>query len=57
MAAGNATITAISGVHELELPGDVKGQGRLGLESSVEPLPSSLPVRVGERQRAQPTTR
>jgi 5'-nucleotidase len=57
VAAGNVTITAIGGVHEIDVPSDVKGQQRPGLERSVEPLPSPLPVRVGERQRAQPATR
>ena len=56
VAAGNVTITAIGGVHELDAPSDVEGQRRPGFESSVEPLPSSLPVDVGERQRAQPVT-
>lgn len=57
VAAGNVTITAIGGVHELDVPSDIKGQQRPGLESSVERLPSSLPVRVGERKRAQPAAR
>jgi len=55
VAAGNATVTAMGGVHERSVPSDAEGRRRPTLEPSVEPLPSSLPVRVGEKQRAQPT--
>lgn len=55
VAAGNATVTAIGGVHERSVPSDAEGIRRPTLESSVEPLPLSLPVSVGDRQRVQPT--
>jgi 5'/3'-nucleotidase len=57
VAAGYVTLTAIGGVHERAVPRDVTEGQRRTLEHSVETLPPPLPVRIGERQHARPTTR
>ena len=58
LASGFVTITAVGGVHEQAMPYEVADLAQPRLEPSVVPTPSSpLPVRVGKKRRATPTTR
>lgn len=58
VAAGYATITAIGGVHECDVPTEGVRRPQPELEPSLEPMPSSSEaVQVGEARPVKPTTR